>query len=121
MIHNDIIIITVTLTISVPLGVIAAVKLINQYTRPPVNTLTRSGDIELVDYIEPTRPQQIYNYPDLLGSQITTYERLPSYHTVDRGYINCCLENAINLDFILWLILFLQNRFIIIFITLYYF
>ena len=64
-----------------------------------------------MDYIEPTRPQQIFNYPDLLES---THERFsnsvgygrvpsmpPSYHTVDRWNINSCLENSINLEFIL--------------------
>jgi hypothetical protein len=30
----------------------------------------------------------------------------PSYQSVDRGFINCCLEDNINLDLILWLILF---------------
>lgn len=85
-----------------------------------MNTLVRSGDIELLDYIEPTRPQQIYNYPDLLEStherfsNYVSYERAPSYwsgsppsyQTVDRWNINSCLENSINLEFILWLILF---------------
>jgi len=82
------------------------------YTRPPVNTLTRSGDIELVDYIEPTQPGQIYNYPDLFAPQFPSYNRVPSYwsgtpptyHTVDRLNINSCLENSINLDYI-WIIL----------------
>jgi len=31
--------------------------------------LERRGDIELVDYIEPTQPQQIYQYPDLSEGQ----------------------------------------------------
>jgi hypothetical protein len=30
----------------------------------------------------------------------------PSFNTVDRGFINCSLEDNINLDYILWLILF---------------
>ena len=135
-INSNILIITVTLTIVSTLGVYVVIRKIIQYTRPPVNTLVRSGDIELVDYIEPTRPQEIYNYPDLLGSYYQTYESfsnygrvssywsgnppsylngpcpsyqsgtLPSYQSVNRGYINCYLENSINLDFILWLILF---------------
>jgi hypothetical protein len=84
MSHSDIIIIVVTLTISSTLGVYAAIRVINQHTRPHVNTLVRSGDIELVDYIEPST-----NYPDLLQpQQIYYYERVhsmpPSYHTVDR-------------------------------------
>ena len=77
-----------------------------------------------MDYIEPTRPQQIYNYPDLLESpgrisyyyeRISDYGRVPSYRTgtppiyqsVDRFNIDCCLENSINLDFILIIIAFL--------------
>jgi hypothetical protein len=74
--------------IAVPLGVFTTIKLINKLMRPPVNSLVRSTDIELVDYIEPTRPQEIYNYPDLLEShdripyyieRISDYGRLPSY------------------------------------------
>jgi len=106
MSHSDIIIIVVTLTISSTLGVYAAIRVINRHTRLPVNTLTRTGDMELVDYIEPST-----NYPDLLQpQQIYYYDRVPSmppsYHTVDRWNINSCLENAINLEFISWLILF---------------
>jgi hypothetical protein len=120
MSHSDIIIIVVTLTISSTFGVYAAIRVINRHTRPPVNTLVRSGDIEMMDYIEPTHPQQIYNYPDLIGSQYPIYERIsdygtvpsyrtgtpPSYQNVDYWTINSSLENAINLEFILWLILF---------------
>lgn len=109
MSHSDIIIIVVTLTISSTLGVYAAIRVVNQYTRPPVNTLIRSGDIELVDFIEPMRPQEIYNYPDLLVQQFPIYGRIPSgvppsYRTVDGYYINSCLENSFNSDIILWLI-----------------
>src|SRR5882757_5671304 len=82
MSHSDIIIITSTLLFASTFGVYAVIKIINRVTRPPVNSLIRSGDIELVnyieptnslvrtqdielvDYIEPTQPQQIYNYPD---------------------------------------------------------
>jgi hypothetical protein len=106
MSHSDIIIIVVTATFASTFGVYAAIRVINRHTRPPVNTLVRSGDMELVDYIEPST-----NYPDLLEpQQIYYYDRVhimpPSYHTVDRFNINSCLENAINLEFILWLILF---------------
>jgi hypothetical protein len=74
-----------------------------------VNTLTRRGDIEL-NYIE---PGQSYNYPDLLESPAPIYDRiqsyppsyrsgtLPSYYTNDGRLINCCLEDNINLDYIL--------------------
>jgi hypothetical protein len=31
----------------------------------------------------------------------------PSFNTIDRGFINCSFEDNINLDYILWLILFL--------------
>lgn len=122
MTHTDIIWIVVTLTFSSTVGVYAAIRYTNLHTRPPVNTLQRSGDIELVDYIEPTRPQQIFNYPDLLEShgrfsyyydRISDYGRVPSYRTgtppiyqsVDRLNIICPLEDYINLDYILILIL----------------
>ena len=99
--QHQIIAVCVLAFIAVPLGTFITIKTINKLTRPPVNVLNRSGDIELVDYIEPTRPQEIYNY-DLLQP---TYERVvsmpPSYHTVDRFNVNCCLENSINLDLIL--------------------
>src|ERR1700751_1608641 len=128
MSHSDIIIITVTLFISSTLGVYATIRVINQHTRPPVNSLERPRGIEL-DYIEPAQPHQVYNYQNLLESQnpineritnyISYYERVPSYYTgqpapsyysggnppsfstVDRQFINCPLEDYINLDYIL--------------------
>jgi hypothetical protein len=139
MSHTDIIIIASTLLFVSTFGVYAAIRVINKHTRPPVNTLVRSGDIELVevDYIEPTQPHQIYNYPDLLGSQHPIFERFsggapsywsgtppsyqtgtpPSYQSIDRWGINSSLEsviNIINFDFILRLILFFILVFIII-------
>ena len=104
MLNSNIIIITATVTVCSTLGVYVIIRKVIQYTRPPVNTLTRSGDIELVDYIEPTQPQQVFSYPDLLDPGYPTYDRVPSYHTVDRWNINCCLENSINLDYF-WIIL----------------
>jgi DNA polymerase type B, organellar and viral len=76
-------------------------------------------------YIEPAHPQEIYNYPDLLTPQFPTHHRVhsywsstpPSYHTTDGLNINSCLENAINLDFILWLILFFIFIFIVKYLT----
>jgi hypothetical protein len=46
--------------------------------------------------------------PSYWSGTIPSYRSgtLPSYQTVDRN-INCCLENNINLHFILWLILIL--------------
>jgi hypothetical protein len=81
--HTTIILVVATLTLCSSLGVYTAIRVIKRHSRPVVNTLNRSGDIELVDYIEPTPPQQIHTYPDLLEPQFQTYERLPSYHTVD--------------------------------------
>jgi hypothetical protein len=100
MTHTDIAIILVTMTITSTLGVYVVIKKISQYTTPPVNTLVRPGDIELGDYIIPTRPSRAYNNLDLLQQ---TYEGSipPSYHTNDGFYINCCLENSMHLDYIL--------------------
>lgn len=114
--------------IAVPLGTFVTIKTINKLSRPPVNTLVRSGDIELADYIEPTQPFNTF-YPnqfDLVRNQFSVLERvsypptyysgsnppfyrsgtLPYYQSVDGININCCLEENINLDLILWLILF---------------
>jgi hypothetical protein len=117
MSHTDWIIIITTLTISSTLGVYVVIRKIKQYSSPPVNVLQRRGDIELVDYIEPSFPQQIYQYPDLLEPipfPWDIYGKAPSYRTgtpplyqsMERININSCLENAINLDYILWLLLF---------------
>jgi|HubBroStandDraft_2_1064218.scaffolds.fasta_scaffold59268_2 hypothetical protein len=137
MSHTDYIIIVLGGCSLLGIGVCVAIREVNRYARPVENVLTRRGDLELVDIIEPTRPQQIYNYPDLLTPEFTTYERisnrvqsywsgdppsyqtripssyqtLPSYHT----NINSCLENAINLDFILWFILFFMVILLIIY------
>jgi hypothetical protein len=117
MSHTDIIWILVTITFSSTLGVYVAIKKINQYTRPPVNTLVRSGDIELGDIIESSTI-----YQDLLQppQQIYYCERVhsmpPSYHTVERGYINSCLENSINLEFILRIIKLRNLNFIVLYV-----
>lgn len=130
--HTDIIIIVVTLTITSTLGTYVAIKLVNQYMRPVTNVLHRRNDIELANYADPTHPQQIYNYPELLPqpypcfyeriSNVPSYSTgnygrpptylsgnstLPSYQPIDRLNINSSLENGINLDYILWIILFL--------------
>lgn len=119
MTESQIWIITGTLAFSCIFGPIAIIKLVKQYTRTPVNVLTRRGDIKLGDFIEPTRPQRVFNYPDLFESQV--YDRIPTFYSgnppsyisgtppsyysgthqiVDRGYIHSCLENCINLDYI---------------------
>jgi hypothetical protein len=79
MSHSDIIIITGTLFFFSTVGVYALIRVIKQHSRPPVNTLERSGDIQLVDYIEPVRAQDMYNYPDLLGSHYPIYERFSNH------------------------------------------
>nr|YP_009504236.1 hypothetical protein [Lactifluus hygrophoroides]AWX52961.1 hypothetical protein [Lactifluus hygrophoroides] len=76
MSHQEIILIVATISFISTFGVWIALKRINHYTNPPVNVLTRRGDIELVDYIEPVRPDPAYNpwEIDLLSTQ--TYERI---------------------------------------------
>jgi hypothetical protein len=128
MSHSDIIIIVATLSFTSTFGVYVAIRKIKQYTRPTINTLQRSGDVELMDYIEPVRPQQTYNPQDLFEPVFPIYERfsvnyerlpsyrtdtIPSYHTEDRLIINSCLENCVNLDFIL--IIFILVFFLILF------
>jgi hypothetical protein len=137
MSHSDIIIISVTLFISSTLGVYSAIRVIKQHTRPPVNTLIRRGDIEL-NYIEPIQPGHSYQPIDLVnlnyepynwGSRIPSYYtgqhapsyfstgNPPSYHSGNGFYINSCLENTVNVDYILWLIFFLGFIFIVKYLT----
>ena len=116
--------------IAVPLGTFVTIKTINKLTRPTVNRLiSNHQDIEL-QYIEPVQPDHVYQPLDMVNPNYINYEsynwgdRVPSYYTgqhapsyfsggnppsfntVDRGLINCSLEDNINLDYILWLILF---------------
>jgi hypothetical protein len=65
--QDQVIIICVLAFIAVPLGGFITIKTINKLTKPPVNTLVRSGDIELVEFIEPVQPPQVY--PDLLSPE----------------------------------------------------
>jgi hypothetical protein len=125
--HQDqIIIICILAIISVPLGTFITIKTINKLSRPPVNTLVRPGDIELVDYIEPTHPGHVYYPIDLSNPRYINYDRVhsyysgnpPSYHTNDRFFINSCLENEniINSDFIILIFMFMV--FMIIFLKM---
>jgi len=66
---DQIIVICVLAFIAIPVGGITVIKTIKKLSKPPVNLLERRGDIELVDYIEPTQPGQIYQYPDLAEGQ----------------------------------------------------
>jgi hypothetical protein len=70
VIDSDIIIIVVTLTFASTFGVYAAIRVINRHTRPPVNTLVRSGDIEL-DHIQSNlRDIDISSLPEYPTSQV---------------------------------------------------
>lgn len=122
--QDQIIIICVLAFIAAPLGTFISIKTINKLTRPPVNTLTtRTGDIELGHYIEPMRPPHSYQPIDSLNYEPYNWdERVPSFFTgeyppsyysggnppsfnsINRVY--CPLEDYINLDYILWIILF---------------
>jgi len=129
MTHQDqIITICILAFIGIPLASFTAIKTINKLSRPPVNTLVRPGDIEMVDYIEPTHPVNTF-YPDqfdLVRNQFSVLERfsypptyysgsipfyrsgsLPHYQSVDGININCCLENNINLEIILLVFIFI--------------
>lgn len=110
--QHQIIAICVIVFIAVPVGTMTIIKCINKLSSPPVNVLSRqTGDIEM-NYI-----QQGHSYPDLLQSPAPIYDRVPSYfssgnppsfQTVDRWYINSCLENEniINSDFIIFIFMF---------------
>jgi hypothetical protein len=114
MTHTDIIWIVVTLGLSSTLGVYAAIRYINLHTRPPVNTLVRSGDIELVDYIEPTHVRDIDlsslpQFPQVMVNNPLPirWEHPPRYSQLTNNFINSSFENSINLDFIWIILLFL--------------
>jgi hypothetical protein len=125
--QHQIIAICIIFFIAVPVGTLTTIKCIKKLTRVPENTLYRRNDIELVDYIEPSQPLNAYhpNQFDLVNNQFPVLEiisypptyytgsnphfyqsgTLPSYQTVDRWYINSCLENEniINSDFIIFI------------------
>lgn len=101
MSHTDIIIITATLFFTSTVGVYAAIRCINKHWAPAQNRLVRRGDIELVDYIEPStnnnldllEPQPAYIYdriPTYFSEYPPTYfsEYPPSYHTNNFDLLN---------------------------------
>lgn len=119
------------------MGVTVAIREVNRYARPVENVLTRRGDIEMIDHIEPTQPLQAYTprYLDLLNPEYPRYQRvstlaptynsgpvpsyrsgtLPQYESMDTININSPLELE-SWDFTLWLIfLSILIAFIIIF------
>lgn len=126
--QNEVIIICVLAFIAVPLGGFITIKTINKLTKPPVSSLNRQADIELVGYIEPSQPHNTYYPIDLLHNQFPILERisypptyysgsnppfyrsgtLPYYQSVDGININCCLENEniFNSYFIFLIIMF---------------
>lgn len=57
------------------IGVYGVVKLIQNNTSSPFNTLSRRGDIELNNFIEPSLPEQAHLGGDLLNHQ---FERIQS-------------------------------------------
>jgi len=130
--QHQIIAICVLAFIAVPLGTFITIKTINKLSRPPVNALNReTGDIELINYIEPSQPDNAYYPIDLVNNQFPVLERisyaptyytgsnppfyrsgtLPYYQTVDGININSCLENEniilLNSYFIFLIIMFL--------------
>ena len=130
--QHQIIAICILVLIAVPVGTFTTIKTINWLTRPPVNALRReTGDIELINYIEPSQPVNAYHPIDLVNNQFPVLERisypptyysgsnppfyrsgtLPYYQSVDGININSCLENEniilLNSYFIFLIILFL--------------
>lgn len=129
--ETNIILIVSLVLFSSTIGVYGLVKIIKNNTSSPFNTLTRRGrgDIELVEYNEPTIPEQAHHPSELLKHHINSVEIIPSNDVPsfnlsnvptspirwERYNINCCLENEINIDFIWGLI------FIIMILIIYYF
>jgi hypothetical protein len=57
--QHQIIAFCILAVITVPIGTFVSIKLIKKLTSPPVNTLTRRGDIELGDFIQHTNGRDI--------------------------------------------------------------
>lgn len=125
MTHSNIIIIVIGVSLASTAGVYVSIKKIIQYTSTPVNTLTRRGDIELNDFMEPHFPEQVHydmrferisSGPTSQVSNITNYPNSDIWvdpHSPDGDVlneywfnINSCLEN-VNHDFIHFMILLL--------------
>nr|UEP17205.1 hypothetical protein [Russula sp.] len=139
MSHQDIIIILATLGFASTFGVYVAIRKIKHYTSSPVNTLHRRGDLELQEVIDPIQhinvrdidlsslpqyPQAMVNHIPIrwdvyvpprfshLTENTATGNTPPGYSQLTNNFINCPLENNINLDFV-WLILFFTSILII--------
>jgi len=99
MTHTDYIIIVLGASLLLGIGVCVAIREVHHYATPVQNVLTRRGDIELGDFINPTQAQPDINYPDLLASPLPLPVRnssnfeivvsnwsghVPSYHTGSR-------------------------------------
>ena len=99
MTQSNIIIMIVGISIASTFGVYVAIKKINQYTRTPLNTLTReTGDIELIDYIEPTHPGETYYPVDLTIPHYINNGEYYENGRIHQVFINSSLEK--NVDFI---------------------
>jgi hypothetical protein len=61
MSHTDYIVIILGASLMLGMGVCVAIREVNRYARPVENVLTRRGDIEMIDYIEPTQPLQMHD------------------------------------------------------------
>ena len=87
MSHTDYIIIILGASLMLGMGVTVAIREVNRYARPTENVLTRRGDIEMIDHIEPTQPLQAYTprYLDLLNPEYPSYQRVstlaPTYYS----------------------------------------
>lgn len=114
-IYTQTIIFCILAAVAVPVGSFVAIKTINKIWRSPQNVLIRNrGDIELTNFVEPTRPDSTYNIDFLSYNRIShtpNYDfgilpsyrsgTVPEYHTIDgfsynssdRFYINSILEN----------------------------
>lgn len=112
MSHSDIIIITGTLLFSSTVGVYAIIRYIKLHTIPPVNRLTRSGDIELQE-IDPiqhinVRDIDLSSLPQYPQSMVNNHlpirwDNPPRYSQLSNNFINSPLELD-SWDFISWLI-----------------
>jgi hypothetical protein len=87
MTHTDYIVIILGASSLLMMGVCVAIREVNRYATPAENVLTRRGDIEMIDHIEPRQPLQAYTprYLDLLNPEYPRYQRVstlaPTYNS----------------------------------------
>jgi hypothetical protein len=99
MTNTDLIVLITILTFASTAGVYVLLRKINQYTPTPENLLSRRGDIELIDYIEPTQPLPVY-YPTGYSEPINLIQSNPLGQIESNGLDSITVIEGLNSDHI---------------------